>query len=65
VTGSALRPRSVEDSRHAIDELLRPNGRLYMDFVAGRRKFAVSSFTYWYVFPGGASRASAGVGARG
>ena len=35
-----------------FDELLRPNGRLYMDFAAGRQKFAVSSFTYRYVFPG-------------
>jgi cyclopropane-fatty-acyl-phospholipid synthase len=35
-----------------FDELLRPNGRLYMDFAAGRKKFHVSSFTYRYVFPG-------------
>jgi cyclopropane-fatty-acyl-phospholipid synthase len=35
-----------------FDDLLRPNGRLYMDFAAGRKKFQVSSFTYRYVFPG-------------
>jgi cyclopropane-fatty-acyl-phospholipid synthase len=33
-------------------ELLQPNGCLYMDFAAGRKKFDVSSFTYRYVFPG-------------
>lgn len=35
-----------------FDELLRDDGRLYMDFAAGRTKFSVSSFTYRYVFPG-------------
>jgi cyclopropane-fatty-acyl-phospholipid synthase len=35
-----------------FDALLRPDGRLYMDFAAGRKKFAVSAFTYRHVFPG-------------
>jgi cyclopropane-fatty-acyl-phospholipid synthase len=35
-----------------FNALLKPNGRLYMDFAAGRRKFDVSAFTYRYVFPG-------------
>jgi cyclopropane-fatty-acyl-phospholipid synthase len=35
-----------------FERLLRPDGRLYMDFAANRRKFNVSSFTYRYVFPG-------------
>ncbi|HVS01692.1 MAG TPA: class I SAM-dependent methyltransferase [Thermoanaerobaculia bacterium] len=32
--------------------LLKPNGRVYMDFAANRKKFKVRSFTYRYVFPG-------------
>lgn len=35
-----------------FDELLADGGRLYMDFAAGRTKFAVSSFTYRWIFPG-------------
>ena len=35
-----------------FDQLLKVNGRLYMDFAASRRKFAVSSFTYRHIFPG-------------
>lgn len=35
-----------------FETLLRPHGRVYMDFAAGREKFAVSSFTYRHVFPG-------------
>jgi cyclopropane-fatty-acyl-phospholipid synthase len=35
-----------------FDQLLRPNGCVYMDFAAGRQKFNVSSFTYRYIFPG-------------
>lgn len=35
-----------------FEQLLKPGGRLYMDFAANRRKFNVSSFTYRYVFPG-------------
>jgi len=35
-----------------FEELLHPNGRLYMDFSANRTKFKVSTFTYRYVFPG-------------
>ena len=32
--------------------LLKPGGRVYMDFAANRNKFSVSSFTHQYVFPG-------------
>ena len=32
--------------------LLKPGGRVYMDFAAGSEKFRVSSFTYKYVFEG-------------
>lgn len=32
--------------------LLRPAGRVYMDFAAGQQKFRVSSFTYKFVFEG-------------
>jgi cyclopropane-fatty-acyl-phospholipid synthase len=35
-----------------FDLLLEPDGFLYMDFAAGRKKFDVSAFTYRYVFPG-------------
>lgn len=35
-----------------FEKLLKPNGRIYMDFVAFRKKFAVSSFTHRHVFPG-------------
>jgi cyclopropane-fatty-acyl-phospholipid synthase len=35
-----------------LERLLKPGGRLYMDFAANRKKFEVSSFTYSYVFPG-------------
>ncbi len=35
-----------------FNRLLKPGGRLYMDFAANRKKFHVSSFTYRYVFPG-------------
>jgi cyclopropane-fatty-acyl-phospholipid synthase len=35
-----------------FEKLLVPNGRVYMDFAANRRKFKVRSFTYRYVFPG-------------
>jgi cyclopropane-fatty-acyl-phospholipid synthase len=35
-----------------FEQLLRTNGRLYMDFVANRTKFEVSTFTYRHVFPG-------------
>jgi cyclopropane-fatty-acyl-phospholipid synthase len=35
-----------------FEQLLRVNGRLYMDFVANRTKFEVSTFTYRHVFPG-------------
>ena len=32
--------------------LLKPGGRVYMDFAGGSEKFRVSSFTYKYVFEG-------------
>ncbi|HXT16877.1 MAG TPA: class I SAM-dependent methyltransferase [Gemmatimonadaceae bacterium] len=32
--------------------LLKPAGRVYMDFAAGQRKYKVSTFTSTYVFPG-------------
>jgi len=32
--------------------LVKPGGRVYMDFCSNRNKFSVSSFTYNYVFPG-------------
>ena len=32
--------------------LLKPNGRVYMDFSAVRRKYGISSVAYRYVFPG-------------
>ena len=35
-----------------FEQLLEPNGRLYMDFSANRKKYKVSTFTYRYVFPG-------------
>lgn len=35
-----------------FERLLAPNGRVYMDFAANRKKFSVRSFTYRYVFPG-------------
>src|SRR5919202_4054040 len=35
-----------------FERLLRPGGRVYMDFAASRRKFDVSTFTHNYVFPG-------------
>lgn len=35
-----------------LNRLLKPGGRLYMDFAANRKKFYVSSFTYRCVFPG-------------
>ena len=37
--------------RH-FDMLLRPGGYVYMDFVATRRKYAISTFTYQHVFQG-------------
>jgi cyclopropane-fatty-acyl-phospholipid synthase len=35
-----------------LGTLLKPGGRVYMDFAAGRRMFDVSSFTSRYVFEG-------------
>lgn len=35
-----------------LERLMKPGGRLYMDFAANRTKFNVSSFTYRYIFPG-------------
>jgi len=35
-----------------LEGLLKPGGRLYMDFASNRIKFNVSSFTYRYIFPG-------------
>jgi cyclopropane-fatty-acyl-phospholipid synthase len=35
-----------------LSRLLKPGGRVYMDFVACRQKYSVSSFTYRHVFPG-------------
>jgi cyclopropane-fatty-acyl-phospholipid synthase len=35
-----------------FERLLKPGGRVYMDFVANRAKFAVNTFTYLHVFPG-------------
>jgi cyclopropane-fatty-acyl-phospholipid synthase len=35
-----------------FETLLKPGGRLYMDFASNRQKFNVSSFTYRYIFPG-------------
>jgi cyclopropane-fatty-acyl-phospholipid synthase len=32
--------------------LLKPNGRVYMDFSAVRRKYGISTVAYRYVFPG-------------
>jgi cyclopropane-fatty-acyl-phospholipid synthase len=39
-----------------FERLLRPNGRLYMDFAAGRKKFDVGAFVYRYLFPGNHSQ---------
>jgi cyclopropane-fatty-acyl-phospholipid synthase len=38
-----------------FEELVHPNGWVYMDFSAVRTKFKVSTFTYRYVFPGNGS----------
>lgn len=35
-----------------FERLLKPGGRVYMDFAASRRKFSVSTFTHRFVFPG-------------
>ena len=35
-----------------FEQLLKPGGRLYMDFSAAQKKYDVSAFTYEYVFPG-------------
>lgn len=35
-----------------FERLLKPGGRVYMDFAAGRQKFSVSTFTHRFVFPG-------------
>ena len=35
-----------------FSRLLKPGGRVYMDFAANRRKFSVSTFTHRHVFPG-------------
>jgi cyclopropane-fatty-acyl-phospholipid synthase len=35
-----------------FSRLVKPGGRVYMDFAATDRKFDVSTFTYRYVFPG-------------
>jgi cyclopropane-fatty-acyl-phospholipid synthase len=35
-----------------FERLMKPGGRLYMDFASNRTKFNVSSFTYRYIFPG-------------
>ena len=35
-----------------FDHLLVPNGHIYMDFVAMRKKYKISTFTYQYVFQG-------------
>ena len=35
-----------------FDKLLKPNGRVYMDFVATRQKYNISTFTHQYVFQG-------------
>ncbi len=35
-----------------FERLVRPGGFVYMDFAANRKKYAVRSFTYRYVFPG-------------
>ena len=35
-----------------FQRLMKPGGRLYMDFASNRTKFNVSSFTYRYIFPG-------------
>ncbi len=35
-----------------FEHLVRPGGFVYMDFAANRKKYAVRSFTYRYVFPG-------------
>ncbi len=35
-----------------FDELVKPNGFVYMDFSAIRKKFNISSFAYRHVFPG-------------
>jgi cyclopropane-fatty-acyl-phospholipid synthase len=37
--------------RH-LDTLLRPGGYVYMDFVATRKKYAISTFTHRHVFRG-------------
>ena len=37
--------------RH-FDQILKPDGRVYMDFSAIRKKFQISTFTYRYVFEG-------------
>lgn len=35
-----------------FERLVKPGGFVYMDFAANRKKYAVRSFTYRYVFPG-------------
>lgn len=35
-----------------FERLLKPGGRVYMDFAAGRRKFDVGAFVYRYLYPG-------------
>ncbi len=35
-----------------MDALVRPHGRVYMDFAATREKFDIPSFAYRHVFPG-------------
>jgi cyclopropane-fatty-acyl-phospholipid synthase len=35
-----------------FENLLRPDGRIYMDFAATRKKYSISTFTYRYVFQG-------------
>src|SRR5262249_47575442 len=35
-----------------LQELIKPGGHVYLDFVAFRKKYAISSFTLRHVFPG-------------
>jgi cyclopropane-fatty-acyl-phospholipid synthase len=37
---------------HRFDELLAPGGYVYMDFVATRKKYSISTFTHQHVFQG-------------
>ncbi len=43
---------NYKDLFRKFDQILKPGGRVYMDFVATRKKFNVSTFTHQFVFEG-------------